>query len=230
MIESLLQNAEHIVNTKPWLGFAVVFVGGLLTASNPCVLAMIPLMIGFVGGTKEITGVKKALLFSLFFVLGLSLAFGILGVLAGVTGRLLGDVGAFWRYIVVAVCLVMGIYLLEIIKIPLPQINVGNPKLRGFAGAFLMGLLFGIVSTPCAVPILAVILVLIASQGSIVYGFGLLFFYGLGHCTLILVAGTSMGAAKSLLESKNLQRANFWLKKAAAVLIILVGVYFLIGK
>lgn len=230
MIESLLENAEHTIGTNPWLAFLLVFVGGLLTASNPCVLAMIPLMIGFVGGTREITGVKKALFFSLFFVLGLSLAFSILGVLAGVTGRLLGDVGAFWRYIVVVVCLVMGIYLLEIFKIPLPQINVGNPKLRGLAGAFLMGLLFGIVSTPCAVPILAVILVLIASKGSIIYGFGLLFFYGLGHCTLILIAGTSMGAAKSLLESRNLQRVNFWLKKGAAVLIILVGLYFLIGK
>lgn len=93
-----------------------------------------------------------------------------------------------------------------------------------------MGLLFGIVSTPCAVPILAVILVLIASKGSIFYGFGLLFFYGLGHCTLILVAGTSMGAAKSLVESKNLQRANLYVKKIAAVLIILVGIYFLIWK
>lgn len=230
MVESFLQNAEKIINTNPWLGFAVVFVGGLLTASNPCVLAMIPLMIGFVGGTKEITGVKRALLFSLFFVLGLSLAFSVLGVLAGVTGRLLGDVGAFWRYIVVAVCLVMGVYLLEIFKIPLPQVSVGNPKLRGLVGAFLMGILFGIVSTPCAVPILAVILVLIASKGNIIYGFGLLFSYGLGHCTLILVAGTSMGAAKSLLESKKLQRANFWLKKIAAVLIILVGAYFLIWK
>ncbi len=230
MVESFLQNAEKIINTNPWLGFAVVFVGGLLTASNPCVLAMIPLMIGFVGGTKEITGFRRALFFSLFFVLGLSLAFSVLGVLAGVTGRLLGDVGAFWRYIVVAVCLVMGVYLLEIFKIPLPQVSVGNPKLRGLVGAFLMGILFGIVSTPCAVPILAVILVLIASKGNIIYGFGLLFSYALGHCTLILVAGTSMGAAKSLLESKKLQRANFWLKKIAAVLIILVGVYFLIGK
>lgn len=122
MVESFLQNAEKIINTNPWLAFVVVFIGGLLTASNPCVLAMIPLMIGFVGGTKEITGIKRALLFSLFFVLGLSLAFSVLGVLAGVTGRLLGDVGTFWRYIVVVVCLVMGIYLLEIIRIPLPRL------------------------------------------------------------------------------------------------------------
>jgi len=212
------------------MAFLVVFLGGVLTASNPCVLAMIPLMIGFVGGTKELTGFKKSLLFSLFFVVGLSITFSIMGLIAATTGRLLGDIGSVWRYIVVGICFLMGIHLLEIFKIPLPRINVGNPKTTGFIGAFLMGMLFGVVSTPCAVPILTVILVLIAAKGSIVYGLGLLFFYALGHCALIVIAGTSIGAAKGLLESKRFQRANFYLRKVAAVLIILVGVFFLITK
>jgi cytochrome c-type biogenesis protein len=194
------------------------------------VLAMIPLMIGFVGGTRELTGIKKSLLFSLLFVIGLSITFSILGVIAATTGRLLGDIGNFWRYIVVAVCFLMGIHLLEIFKIPIPRINVGNPKTTGLIGALLMGMLFGLVSTPCAVPILAVILVLIASKGSIVYGLGLLFFYALGHCVLILIAGTSIGLTKGLLESKRFQKFNFYLRKVAAILIILVGIYFLISK
>lgn len=191
---------------------------------------MIPLMIGFVGGTKELTGIKKSLLFSLLFVMGLSITFSIMGLIAATTGRLLGDVGNFWRYIVVAVCFLMGIHLLEIFKISIPRINVGNPKITGFIGALLMGMLFGVVSTPCAVPILAVILVLIASKGSIVYGLGLLFFYALGHCVLIVIAGTSIGLAKGLLESKRFQKFNFYLRKVAAVLIILVGIYFLFSK
>ncbi len=230
MIEQLMQNAEKIIQTNPWLAFLVVFLGGLLTASNPCVLAMIPLMIGFVGGTKEITGFRKALLFSLFYVIGLSISFSILGLIAGTTGRLLGDVGSFWRYLVVAVCFLTGIHLFEIIKIPIPILSIGNPHLTGLIGALLMGMLFGVVSTPCAVPMLAVILVLIASKGSVVYGLGLLFFYALGHCALIFVAGTSIGSAKRLLESKNLQRVNFYLRKVAAALIILVGVFFLINR
>jgi cytochrome c-type biogenesis protein len=191
---------------------------------------MIPLMIGFIGGTKELTGFKKSLLFSLLFVIGLSITFSIMGLIAATTGRLLGDVGNFWRYIVVAVCFLMGIHLLEIFKIPIPRINVGNPKVTGLIGALLMGMLFGVVSTPCAVPILTVILVVIAAKGSIVYGLGLLFFYALGHCALIVIAGTSIGAAKGLLESKHFQRANFYLRRVAAVLIILVGFYFLITK
>jgi len=223
-----MENAEQVITTNPWLGFVVVFIGGLLTASNPCVLAMIPLMIGFVGGTKEIVGFKKSFFFSLLFVLGLSIMFGILGVVAATTGSLLGDVGNFWKYIVAAVCIIMGIHLLEFIKIPIPSLQMKNVKFSGMVGAFLMGLLFGIVSTPCAVPILAVILVLIAAKGSLIYGVGLLLAYSLGHCALILIAGTSMGAAKGLLESKHFQKANVILRKIAAVLIIGVGVYFLI--
>jgi len=230
MLTTLMENAEQIIQTNPWLAFGVVFVGGLLTASNPCVLAMIPLMIGFVGGTKEVVGIKKSFLFSLLFVVGLSITFGIMGVIAATTGTLLGDVGNFWKYIVVAVCLLMGIHLLGIIKIPITSIRMKNVKFGGMIGAFLMGALFGIVSTPCAVPILAVILVLIASKGNMVYGLGLLFFYALGHCVLIIIAGTSIGAAKGLLESKHFRTANAILRKVAAVLIIAVGVYFLLVK
>lgn len=225
-----MENAEQIIQTNPWLAFGLAFAGGLLTASNPCVLAMIPLMIGFVGGTKEVVGIKKSFLFSLLFVVGLSITFGVMGVIAATTGTLLGDVGNFWKYIVVAVCFLMGIHLLEIVKIPIPSIRMKNVKFSGMIGAFFMGLLFGIVSTPCAVPILAVILVLIASKGNMVYGLGLLFFYALGHCVLVIIAGTSIGAAKGLLESKHFQKANVILRKVAAVLIIAVGVYFLLTK
>jgi cytochrome c biogenesis protein CcdA len=124
----------------------------------------------------------------------------------------------------------MGIHLLELVKIRLPAIHVGNPQTTGLFGALVMGMLFGVVSTPCAMPILAVILVVIASQGSMVYGLGLLFFYALGHCVLIVVAGVSIGAVKGLMESKHFQRATFYLRRVAAVLIILVGVFFLVWK
>ncbi len=94
-------------------------------------------------------------------------------------------------------------------------------------GAFLLGLLFGVVSTPCAVPILAVLLAYVGSRGNVVYGGFLLLVYALGHSALILVAGTSMGAAKKLIESKGLRKANLVLQKVAGVIIILVGAYFL---
>lgn len=230
MFNAFMENVEQIIQTNPWFALLVVFIGGLLTATNPCVLAMIPLMIGFIGGTREIVGFRKSFIFSFLFVIGLSITFGIMGLIAATTGRLFGDVGSFWRYIVVAVCFIMGIHLLEIIRIPIPSLHIKLKKLTGTAGALFMGMLFGVVSTPCAVPILAVILVLIAAKGSIVYGLGLLFSYALGHCVLILVAGTSIGTAKKMLESRRLQRTNIYFRKVAAGLIILVGFYFLLAK
>jgi len=104
----------------------------------------------------------------------------------------------------------------------------GDSSQGGAIGAFLLGLLFGVVSTPCAVPILAVLLTLVASQGNIVYGGLLLLVYSLGHSALILIAGTSMGAAKRLIESRGLRRANLILQRVAGVIIILVGIYFLL--
>jgi len=227
MLQNLLDNAGNLIQTNPWLAFVAVFVGGILTASNPCVLAMIPLMIGFVGGLQETSGLRRSLLFAGVFVLGLSITFAILGVIAATVGGLLGDVGGFWKWIVGAVCLIMGLHLLEILKFNIPVSERIKVKQRGLIGSFLLGLLFGVVSTPCAAPILVVLLTYIAAKGSsIVYGALLLLIYAFGHCILILVAGTSVGYAKGLLESKGLKRSTNILRKVAGVMIILVGGYF----
>lgn len=226
-MEAVLSNINHIIETNYWLAFLAVFFGGMLTASNPCVLAMIPLIIGYVGGSKEAKGFKKSLVFSLFFVIGLSITFTVLGVIAVFLGRLFGDVGGFWKYIVFGVCLIMGLYLLGVFKINVKWGLSWKPKITGIVGALLFGLLFGVVSSPCATPILFVLLTLIAVKSNIIYGVALLFFYALGHSALILVAGTSIGAAKSLLESKGLRKSTFVLEKFSGVLIILVGIYFL---
>ena len=227
MLQNLLNNAGNLINTNPWLAFVAVFVGGILTASNPCVLAMIPLMIGFVGGTQETSGLKRSFLFAVVFVLGLSVTFAILGIIAATAGKFLGDVGGFWKWIVGAVCLIMGLHLLEVLKFNIPVPKRIKVKQKGLIGAFLLGLLFGVVSTPCAAPILVVLLTYIAAKGSsILYGGLLLLIYAFGHCVLILIAGTSIGLAKGLLESKGLTRSTNILRKVAGVIIILVGGYF----
>jgi len=225
-MEQLLGNAETYIHTNPWLALVVVFLGGLLTASNPCVLAMIPLTIGFVSGDKAIKNSKSAFVFSLFFVFGLAVMFTGMGIAAALVGRLFGSVSSLWNWLVAGVCLVMGLHLMDILKVPIPQINI-NPNLKGGIGAFVLGLLFGVVSAPCAAPILVVLLTYIAgSNSSIVYGGLLLLVYALGHCTLILVAGASIGAAKSIIENKKLTTTTTWLRRVAGGLIILVGAYF----
>lgn len=228
-MENLFGDIQQLIQHNPWLALVAVFLGGVMTASNPCVLAMVPLMISMVAGKKGPVSLKRSFLFSVQFILGLAITFTILGLVSALMGRMFGDVGAFWKYAVAGVCLVMGLYLLGILKINFPVPRALSTEKAESLGAFLLGLLFGAVSTPCAVPILAVLLAFIASKGNVFYGGFLLFFYALGHSFLILVAGTSMGAAKKLIESKGMRKTNLILQKAAGVVIILVGAYFLFG-
>jgi len=227
-MENLLGDVSQLIQHNPWLAVIAVFIGGITTASNPCVLAMIPLMMGVVAGYRETTGLKKSLVFSLLFIAGLSITFTVLGLISGLMGRMFGDVGRFWKYLVAAVCLVMGLHLFGLFKLNFRTPEFLKLQKGGNIGAFFLGLLFGVVSTPCAVPILAVLLAYVASKGNIAYGGLLLFVYALGHSFLILIAGTSMGAAKRLIESKSVRKANLILQKAAGVIIILAGIYFLL--
>ena len=228
MVERWFGDLQQLIQHNPWLAIVAVFLGGVMTASNPCVLAMVPLIISFVAGKKGPITVKKSFLFSLQFILGLSITFTALGLISALLGRMFGDVGVFWRYVVVAVCLIMGVHLLGFFKINFPLPRALNAEKAENLGAFLLGLLFGAVSTPCAVPILAVLLAFVASRGNVAYGAFLLFIYALGHSFLILVAGTSMGAAKKLIESRGLRQTSLILQKTAGIIILLVGFYFLL--
>lgn len=229
MLAQLVDNAGQYIHTSPWLALIAVFAGGLLTASNPCVLAMIPLTMSFVaGGPEARSSVRRAFVFSLIFVLGLGLTFTALGMIAAMAGTLYGDVSGIWNGLVAVVCLVMGLHLMGLITIPIPSLGGHlQPKARGALGALVLGLLFGVVSAPCAAPILVVLLTYLAGSGaSVAWGGTLLLVYALGHSVLILVAGTSMGAARLLIENKKMTRSLELLRRGAGAVVVLVGVYF----
>lgn len=228
MLAEFLSHAGDYVATNPWLALVAVFAGGALTASNPCVLAMIPLMMSFVAGRKdEHSGPLRAFAYSLVFVLGLGLMFAGMGVFAALAGKIYGDISGVWKWVVAGVCLVMGLHLMGVLNFSFPTPIKTPPKARGFIGAFVLGLLFGIVSAPCAAPILIVILTYLAGSGaSVPYGALLLLVYALGHSVLIIAAGTSMGAARKLIESKRVTKATALMRRGAGGVIVLVGVYF----
>lgn len=224
-MDSLLQNIQTIVQNQHGLAFVAVFIGGIISAASPCVLAAVPLIIGFVGGYSE-GNKKKAVLFSLVFVLGLSITFTLLGIGVSFMGQFLGFAGK-WLYIGLAViAILMGLNLMGIISIPFPFQKTTEVKTRGLLGAFVLGLLTGTVSSPCATPVLAVILAYVSTQGDLAYGGSLLFVYATGHCALIFIAGLSIGFTESILGSRGLKNFSLYSKKISGAILLAAGIYF----
>ena len=223
-MDALLNNIQHIIQNQQGMAFLAVFVAGLVSAASPCVLAAIPLIIGYVGGYSE-GDKKKAALYSLVFILGLSITFTLLGVAASAMGGFLGFMGR-WLYVGLAVIAVaMGLQLMGIISIPLPFQKTRTVKSKGLWGAFFLGLLTGTVSSPCATPVLAVILAYVSARGDILYGGSLLFAYAVGHCALIFVAGLSVGLTESIVSSKGIKNFSLYSKKFSGAVLTLAGLY-----
>jgi cytochrome c-type biogenesis protein len=221
-MDSLFNNIQHIIQNQQGMAFLAVSVAGLVSAASPCVLAAIPLIIGYVGGYSE-GNKKKAALYSLVFIFGLSITFTLLGAAASVMGGFLGFMGR-WLYIGLAVIAVtMGLHLMGLISIPLPFQKTRMVKSKGLWGAFLLGLLTGTVSSPCATPVLAVILAYVSTQGDILYGGSLLFAYAIGHCALIFVAGLSIGLTESIISSKGIKNFSLYSKRFSGALLVVVG-------
>ena len=195
----------------------LVFLGGLLTSANPCVLVAAPLVVGFTGGTRE--GRHHPMFLSAVFVLGLAVAFTVLGLLAAVTGSLMGDVGWGWKALLGLLLLGIGLHLLGLYELPTPTHNLKRFHGAGLLGAFSLGALTGTLSAPCATPALAAVLTIVALQKKVLWGGVLLFTYALGHVLLLFLAGASSGWASKYAESHFSNVLGRWLPKAMGVLL-----------
>jgi cytochrome c-type biogenesis protein len=209
------------------LGYLLVFSGGVATSIGPCNMAMIPLIIGYMGGTQDRTRFRSFSI-SLAFTLGLAITFMLLGMIAATLGGLMGGSTRIWYYLVALVCFVIGLQMLGVIHLEMPIWFGGlreQVKSRGLFGALLLGLVSGLVASQCATPVLAAILTyLVAQKASLVYGALLLLIYALGRGIPILLAGTFTGVLKGFLK------AGKWsnlIEKASGIIIIAVGIYFL---
>ncbi len=223
-MESLFNNMQHVIQNQQTMAFLAAFVAGLVSAASPCVLAAIPLIIGYVGGYSE-GNRKKAALYSLVFILGLSITFTLLGAAASAMGSLLGFMGRGLYMALAVIAIAMGLQLTGLLSIPLPFQKTRTVQSKGLWGAFLLGLLTGTVSSPCATPVLAVILAYVSTQGNILYGGSLLFAYAIGHCALIFIAGLSIGLTETIVSSQGVKNFSLYSKRLSGCLLALAGLY-----
>lgn len=223
---NFLDNIEQIVAAYPLLAFGAVFLAGVISSASPCVLATIPLVVGFVGGYSD-GDRKKAFRYSLAFILGLSLTFTAFGAAAGLLGTMFGTLGGPWHLIAGTIALVMGGQMMGLYEIHLPINRDYKPKKGGLVGSFLLGLFFGVVSSPCATPVLVVLLTLVAGKGQVLYGIALLFFYAMGHCLLMLFAGTFTGFVEAFVMARGVVNFSLWAKRAGGGVVALVGGWFI---
>jgi len=216
-----------ILTSSSLLGYILVFFGGVITSIGPCNAAMVPLIIGYVGGTANLPR-RKAFQISLVFAIGLAITFMILGIIASLLGGLLGGSTRIWYYLVALVCFIIGLQMLGVFYINTPSWFGGlreKIKSKGLLGALLLGLVSGLVASQCATPVLAAILTYVMAQKeSTIYGAVLLLIYALGRGVPIVLAGTFAGVLKSV---RYLGKWSDKLEKASGVIIILVGFYFL---
>ena len=225
MIDEILNALSVQINQSYWLAPILVLLAGILTSLTPCSLSTIPLIIGYISG--GINDTKKALKLSLVFALGGAITFTILGVIASLAGSLIGTTSSIWYIILGILMLLMALQTWELIEIIPSTYLVSKNKKKGYIGALIAGILSGIFSSPCATPVLIAILTIVAGSGNILWGMLLLLIYSIGHGTLAVVAGTSVGFVKKMVSNKKFGMWSKVIKIITGILILIIGLYML---
>ncbi len=202
---------------------ALAYLLGVITSLSPCTLSVLPVLVGYIGGSRGLTR-GKGLMLSVAFVLGMSITLSILGLLASVFGQVFDSLGSGWYYVLAAVAIVMGLNLLDVIHIQFPTLKRMPTGSASIWGLIFMGMAFGLVMSPCTAPVLAVLLTFAAARGNPAESMMLLFLYGFGHGLILILAGTFTAVIKNL---PALRQRTSLINRVSGVLLIMAGLYLL---
>lgn len=221
-LSSMLSGAPAIVMAGSFLwGIASILL-------SPCHLASVPLIVGYISNRK-ITGIGRAAAVSTVFAVGIFITIAIVGIVTGLMGRLLGDVGPAGNGIVAVVMIVIGLYLMGIVPLPFLErgMAVQTVESKGVIAAFLLGLIFGAALGPCTFaymgPVLGIAFSTMSAQP--LFSSGLILSFALGHCLVIILAGVFSGSVQRILDWNSESRGASIVKKLCGLLIIAAGLY-----
>lgn len=228
-MERLFTMLTHAVEGGPALALSAAFVWGILSILlSPCHLASIPLIVGFIDGQGRVS-TGRAFALSSLFAGGILVTIGLVGVVTAAAGRMMGDIGPYGNYIVAAVFFAVGLHLLGVVPMPFSAPGQVSMARKGLVAALLLGLVFGIALGPCTfaymAPILAVSFKVAATN--LLYAVFLLLTYGVGHCAVIVAAGTSTELVQRYLNWNDQSKGTSIVKGVCGVLVLLGGVYLI---
>lgn len=224
MINDWLSQIAETIGSNMWLAPILALIAGVLTSFTPCSLSSIPLIIGYVGGTGE-KNTRKAFGYSAVFSLGTAITFVILGVIATSAGKLMGTSSKIWYIILGVLMVLMSLQTFGIIKI-IPSANlITKSKKKGFIGAFIAGILGGVFSSPCSTPVLIALLAIVADKANIIWGILLMLLYSIGHSTLVMIAGTSVGFVQKVSSNPKYNKVSTVIKIVMGIVILAIGLY-----
>jgi cytochrome c-type biogenesis protein len=228
-MEHIFITLTKAVEGSVFIALGASFLWGILSiVLSPCHLSSIPLIVGFIDNQGSIT-TKRAFWLSTLFAGGILVTIALIGVLTAVAGRMLGDVGRVGNIVVALIFFVVGLHLWGII--PMPWSGTGQVKMdrKGMWAALILGLVFGIALGPCSFAYMAPMLGVVFQLGTsnIIYGSVLLLAYGVGHCAVIVLAGTFAEMVQRYLKWNEKSRGTRIVKKICGTLVILGGIYLL---
>lgn len=224
-MESLFVSLTDAMAGAPLVALFAAFAWGVLSiVLSPCHLASIPLIVGFLQGGGAVTP-RRAAGLSALFALGILGSIALIGVITAAAGRMLGDLGPWGNYAVAAVFFVFGLHLLDLLPIPDGWRAAPNRPRRGAMGALLFGLVFGVALGPCTFGFMAPVLGVTFGMAKTapVFAFGVLVLFGLGHCTVIGLAGFSSTWVQLWLSWQGNTPGAKWLRRCCGVLVLAAG-------
>jgi len=228
-LQELFSTLTHAIEGNPVVAIVAAYIWGVLSILlSPCHLASIPLIVGFIDKQGRMS-TKRAFVISLLFAVGILITIASIGAITAAMGRMMGDVGGITVYIVAAIFFIIGLNLLDIMPLPFSGPAGVNSKKRGALAAFFIGLIFGVALGPCTfaymAPMLAVTFTVASSN--LIFGASLLLLYGLGHCSVIVFAGTFTEVVQRYLNWNERSRGAVILKRICGALIIIAGIYLI---
>lgn len=205
--------------------FALSFFGGLIASLSPCSLAMLPIIIGYIGGYSDAKPLKTFIQM-LFFVFGTAIIFSIIGIICAITGKVfISFAGGYFGIFLAGIIMVMGLKLIGVLDFELPVMIKEMPKNDGtntFLYPIILGGIFALAGTPCSTPILAGIMAFASLSASITQAILMLFLFSLGQGLILILAGFLTSHLKNW---KGFYKFSDWLLKISGGLLIIASVY-----